>query len=59
MIAILPFAPEHIDGFRRTLDIVARERKYLSFLEAPPLEATREFVLNNIARRNPQFVALR
>ncbi len=58
-IAVLPIAPEHIDGFRRAVDIVARERKYLSFLEAPPLAGAREFVLNNIARGNPQFVALR
>ncbi len=57
-INILPIAPEHISGFRHALDVVARERKYLVLTEAPPMESTREFVMNNIAVRNPQLVAL-
>jgi ribosomal protein S18 acetylase RimI-like enzyme len=57
-INILPIAPEHIPGFWRALDVVARERKYLVLTEAPPIESTREFVLKNIAERNPQPVAL-
>jgi ribosomal protein S18 acetylase RimI-like enzyme len=57
-IEIVPIAQGHIDGFHRALDIVARERRYLAFLEAPPLEATRTFVLDNIKRGHPQFVAL-
>jgi RimJ/RimL family protein N-acetyltransferase len=57
-IEIVPIAAEHVDGFHRALDIVARERKYLAFLEAPPLEGTRQFVLDNIAKGRPQFVAL-
>lgn len=36
---------------------MARERKYLAFLEAPPLANAREFVLENIVKGNPQFVA--
>ncbi|AOB33461.1 hypothetical protein AKI39_06215 [Bordetella sp. H567] len=55
---ILPIAPAHIDGYRRALDSVARERRHLSFLEAPPSEQTRAFVMNNIAMRHPHFVAL-
>ncbi len=51
-------APEHIESFHRTLDFVARERRYLSFLEAPPIELTRAFVLNNIKCGYPQFVAV-
>jgi RimJ/RimL family protein N-acetyltransferase len=57
-IQILPIAPEHVPGFWHALDIVARERKYLVLTEAPPIESTREFVMNNIASRNPQLVAL-
>jgi ribosomal protein S18 acetylase RimI-like enzyme len=57
-INILPIAPEHVPGFWRALDIVARERKYLVLTEAPPMESSREFVLKNIAVRNPQLVAL-
>jgi ribosomal protein S18 acetylase RimI-like enzyme len=37
---------------------VARERKYLAFLEAPPPAEVRKFVLGNIAERVPQFVAI-
>jgi ribosomal protein S18 acetylase RimI-like enzyme len=55
---IVPIAEEHIPSFHEAVDIVARERKYLAFLEAPPLERAREFVLDNIARRHPQFVAM-
>jgi RimJ/RimL family protein N-acetyltransferase len=57
-IDIVPIAPEHIEGFHRALDIVARERKYLTLLEAPPLPQTREFVLTLIKNRDLQFVAL-
>jgi ribosomal protein S18 acetylase RimI-like enzyme len=37
---------------------VARERRYLAFLEAPPIEATRTYVLDNIRRGELQFVAV-
>jgi ribosomal protein S18 acetylase RimI-like enzyme len=57
-IEIVPIAHDHIDGFHRALDIVARERRYLTFLEAPPIEATRTFVLDNIKRGQLQFVAV-
>jgi RimJ/RimL family protein N-acetyltransferase len=57
-VTIVPIAPQHIEGYRRTLDVVARERKYIGFLEAPALDKTREFVLKNIAKRNPHFVAI-
>jgi ribosomal protein S18 acetylase RimI-like enzyme len=57
-IEIVPIAQGHIDGFHRALDLVARERRYLAFLEAPPIEAMRTFVLDNIERGSPQFVAL-
>jgi ribosomal protein S18 acetylase RimI-like enzyme len=55
---IVPIAEEHISGFRAAVDVVARERKYLSFLEAPPFEETRRFVLDNIEHGYPQFVVL-
>jgi RimJ/RimL family protein N-acetyltransferase len=57
LVTIAPMAPAHVEGFRRAVDVVARERKYLTFLEAPPLEESREFVLELIARGDPQFVA--
>ncbi|MBB2794036.1 UNVERIFIED_ORG: hypothetical protein GGD58_002900 [Rhizobium pisi] len=36
-IRIEPIAAAHIESFHRALDTVAREKKYLSMLEATPL----------------------
>jgi ribosomal protein S18 acetylase RimI-like enzyme len=58
VIEIVPITQGHIESFHKTLDIVARERRYLSFLEAPPFEATRAFILDMIAQGYPQLVAL-
>jgi hypothetical protein len=40
-VDIVPIEEIHIDGFRRRLDRVARERRYLAFLEGPRIETTR------------------
>ena len=58
VISIEPIRAEHIESFHHALDAVSRERKYLSFLEAPPLEAVRAFVLDMIENDHPQFVAI-
>ena len=55
---IVPIAEAHIAGFRDAVDVVARESKYLAFLEAPPLEDVTRFVRNNIERGYPQFVVV-
>jgi ribosomal protein S18 acetylase RimI-like enzyme len=57
-IDIVPIAEEHIESFHATVDVVSRERAYLSFLEAPPIEDTRKFVRRNIASGFPHRVAL-
>jgi RimJ/RimL family protein N-acetyltransferase len=57
-IAIIPTSPERIESFRRALDVVARERKYLALLEAPPLTQVREFVMDLIQKGGLQFVAV-
>jgi RimJ/RimL family protein N-acetyltransferase len=57
-IEIRKIAAQHAEGFRRAVDIVARERKYLAFLEAPPIDEVRQFVIDNIERGHPQYVAL-
>lgn len=57
-VGIVPMAQGDIESFHRTLDFVARERRYLSFLESPPIELTRAFVPNNIKCRYPQYVAV-
>ena len=55
---VVPIAEEHIEGFRAGVDRVAKERRYLTLLEAPPLEDSRKFVLSNIRKGNPHSVAL-
>lgn len=54
---IVPIAEGHIESYHRCLDAVARERRYLGFVQAPPMESTREFILSVIANNLPQFVA--
>ena len=55
---IVPISEVHIDGFWSAVDSVSRERKYLAFLEGPPIHTTREFVLGNINGNWPHVVAL-
>ena len=57
-LTIEPMRAEHVESFHRALDTVSRERKYLTFLEAPPLEAMRAFVQDMIEKDCPQFVAI-
>jgi hypothetical protein len=55
---IEPIAEDHIASFHEMFDFVARERKFLAFRKAPPLEAISQFILNNTKERYPQFVVL-
>lgn len=58
VVRVVPIAETYIEGFHACLDSVARERLYLGFLEAPPLERVRGFVQSNIDQDWPQFVAV-
>ena len=55
---VVPITDELIPGFHRVLDTVAREKHYLAFLEAPPLEETTAWVRTGVKRGFPHFVAL-
>jgi RimJ/RimL family protein N-acetyltransferase len=57
-VEIAPISSELIEGYRRAVDTVARERRYLTLLEAFPIERTREFVLRLVASGDPIYVAL-
>src|SRR5690606_33056371 len=57
-VEIVPIERRHIAGFRDVLDGVARERRYIAFLEAPPLSEVRRFVLKGLRNGAPAFVAL-
>jgi ribosomal protein S18 acetylase RimI-like enzyme len=55
---LVPIEETHINDFWSAVDSVAREHKYLAFLEGPPMESTRDFVLDHIHNGWPQVVAL-
>ena len=55
---IVPIAEDHIAGFHAAVDSVARERRYLAMLEAPPIAESATWVRNNIRKDFPQMVAL-
>lgn len=56
-LEIRPITENDIDGYHHALHVVACERKYLTFLKAPPKDQTRSFVSHNIAHNVPQYVA--
>ncbi len=58
LLQIVPVDETHIEGFHATLDVVAREKKYIALFKAPPLEVSRRFIQRNIEADVPQFVAL-
>lgn len=58
-IVIQPATLDMADSFRQALDVVAREHRYLIFLEAPPLESTRNFIAQVLAKGWSQFYAVR
>jgi RimJ/RimL family protein N-acetyltransferase len=57
-VTIEPIQDKHIEGFHAALDAVCRERKYLLFLQAPPLEGLAEFIRQSAAAGNPHLVAV-
>jgi RimJ/RimL family protein N-acetyltransferase len=57
-IRIVPTTEAHIEGLQRCVDAVARERRWLGFVEGPPLVQTRAFVGMILGGAGVQFVAL-
>ncbi|HEV2546147.1 MAG TPA: GNAT family protein [Stellaceae bacterium] len=57
-IEIRPARVEDIPSLYRCLDAVAREERYLAFVEAPPLEASRAFWGKMIEQQWPFQVAV-
>ncbi|NOY05367.1 MAG: GNAT family N-acetyltransferase [Chlorobi bacterium] len=57
-VRIIPLEEKYIESYHRCLDAVARERKFIAFVEAPPLDAIREYVLANLAAGALHFVAV-
>ncbi|HEY8240744.1 MAG TPA: GNAT family N-acetyltransferase, partial [Kiritimatiellia bacterium] len=57
-IRIVPLEERHFEGYRACLGDVARERKYLCFVDAPPLADSRSFLSAALAKKAPFFVAV-
>lgn len=58
MISIVPAEERHIAGYHAALDAVARERRWLCFLEAPPIEKSAAFVRELLGGAGVQVVAV-
>ena len=55
---ILPTSEQHFLSLYHALDIVAREKKFLVFLQAPPIDEALAFFRNIVTNDSCQFVAL-
>jgi ribosomal protein S18 acetylase RimI-like enzyme len=57
-IRIVPTTEEYIASFHSAVDSVARERRYLGFLAAPPIEQTVSFIRRLLADGGVQMLAV-
>lgn len=55
---ITPITEHYIESFRQAVGSVAREKKYLAFLDAPSFEMSKSFVQSNIRDNWPHLVAI-
>jgi ribosomal protein S18 acetylase RimI-like enzyme len=55
---IAPITPAYAASFHACLDAVAREKRWLAQVEAPPLDRVEAFVQDSVAADAAQFVAL-
>ena len=55
---VVPLTEAHFPRLYEVLDEVARERRYLATLEAPPREQTYAFFRGSLNQGNPHLVAL-
>ncbi len=57
-IAVVLASNEYAASFRACLDVIARERRYIAQVEAPPIERVEAFVRDNASSAGIQFFAL-
>jgi putative acetyltransferase len=57
-IAILPTSESHFEGLYQALDEVAHEKRYLAFIQAPPVENAFAFFRNIVASDLCQVIAV-
>ena len=56
-VVIRPIALTDIEAFSRVTGSVMRERQYMAFLDAFPIDEAAAFVARNLRLGNPQYVA--
>lgn len=56
-ILIRPLALDDVEAFNRAVGIVARERRYLRFIDVPPMEMSVSFLKSSLEAQNPHFGA--
>lgn len=57
-VRIVATTEAYVPGFHACVDAVARERRYLGFVEGPPLSASREFVRGVLEGGGVHIVAI-
>jgi ribosomal protein S18 acetylase RimI-like enzyme len=57
-VRIVPAAEQYAEGFNAIVDAVARERRYIGFVEGPSVESTREFVRSLLGGAGVQMLAV-
>lgn len=58
-ISVVPIKIEYTESLRVAIGSVARERKYLFFLNTPPLKIIRNLVCNSLKNDTPHLVAMK
>jgi ribosomal protein S18 acetylase RimI-like enzyme len=56
--SIVTLTEEHLAAFHSVLDAVAHERRFIGFIQAPPLEETRNYFLGNHGANAVQLIAI-
>jgi RimJ/RimL family protein N-acetyltransferase len=57
-VRIVPTGEQYAESFNAVVDAVARERRYIGFVEGPPLESTREFIRSILGGAGVQLLAV-
>ena len=57
-VQVVPTAMTYVDSFNAVVDVVARERRYIGFVEGPSIESTQEFVRRILAGAGVQMLAI-
>jgi RimJ/RimL family protein N-acetyltransferase len=57
-VLVVPTAARYVEGFNTAVDVVARERRYIGFVEGPSVESTRKFVSHILDGAGVQMLAV-